>query len=104
MPRVIELESVDTASPQRLGKVDIHRPSRRALEPQRPTLAVRLVQQYFFYLKCRHEIELNPGAVFEHLELDGILAAEELRIGVDPYIQVVIEYVVVGPIKAIAAP
>ena len=49
------------------------------------------------------QVELDARAVLKHPEADGVLAAEELLVGIDADIEVVVEQIVVGAIRPLAA-
>jgi hypothetical protein len=45
------------------------------------------------------EVDLDARTVLEHAEANGILAAQELLVGIDPHIEMVVEQLVVGAIR-----
>src|ERR1019366_10235177 len=49
------------------------------------------------------QVELDARAVLEHLEADGVLAADELLLGIDADVEMVEEQVVVGAIRPVLA-
>ena len=53
--------------------------------------------------EVREQLQLDARVVLEHLEADGVLAADPLLLGIDPDVEVVIQQVVVGAIAAVFA-
>ncbi len=49
------------------------------------------------------QIELDARAVLEHLEADGVLAADEFLFGIDANVEMVEEQIVVGAVGTVRA-
>ncbi len=49
------------------------------------------------------QIELDAGVVFEHLETDRVLPADEFLLGIDTNVQVVREQIIVGAVRPVGA-
>ena len=49
------------------------------------------------------QVDLDARAVFQHAEADGVLAADELLVGIDANVKVVVEQVVVGAEGSVCA-
>src|SRR5262245_47837497 len=82
---------------QGLGEVDIDRIGLALV------FQFCVAQQDLLNLKDIAEIDLNPRTVLQHLELDRILAGNRFLLWIDSDIEVVVEQVVVGALRAIAA-
>src|SRR6202034_1293136 len=102
MAGIMEIDGVNPALEQLFREIDVDGSARRTLEAERQGRLIRLLQKNLIDLKRPHEIQLNAAAVLQHFEADGILTAQGSLLRIYPYVQVVVEQIVVGAIRAIA--
>ncbi len=93
--RIVEVDGVFLALLERLGKID-EDGIQLAL-----VLEIGGAEQDLLDRQVVVEIDLNPRIVLQHPEADGILAAQELLVRIDPHVEVVGQQIVVGAIAAV---
>ena len=93
----MNVDRVGAAVAQRLREVD-EEGAAVALVFQR-----RLAQQDLVDLERGIELELDAGAVLQHLEADGVRSADEFLVRIDAEVEMVEEQIVVGAIGAVRA-
>ncbi len=97
IPRVVEVDGVHAAGAE--GLREVHEDGAGvALVVERGGAEEDLVDVERFV-----EVELDARAVLEHLEADGVFAAEELLFRVDADVEMIEEQIVVGAIRAVFA-
>ena len=94
---VIEINRVHAACSQRLRKIHEDGP--------RITLVLKRygAQENFVDLERLGQVELDARAVLEHLEPDGVFAADELLFRIYADVEMVEEQIIVGAIGPISA-
>ena len=97
IPGVVEVDRVHASGAQRLREVHEHG-SKLARVFQRDALEEDLID-----LQRGVQIELDPRAVLEHPEPDGVLPADELLLRVDAHVEMVREQIVIGAIRSVLA-
>ena len=92
---VVEVDGVGVAGAKGLRKVDEDgAESRSYLSGVVPRRILSMLQRLL-------EVELDARAVLEHLEANGVFAADEFLVGIDANIEVVVEQIVVGAVWAV---
>ena len=94
---IIEVDRIFATLTQRFRKVDEDR-----VELSR-VLQVPRSQRDAIDVQIRVQIDLDPRVVFEHLEADGVLAADEFLVRIDTNVEVVVQQIVVRSMLAVCA-
>lgn len=94
---IVEVDGIGMAGAKRFGKV-YENGAEFAFVFER-----RGAEENFVDLERLLEIKLDARAVLKHFEADGVLAADEFFVGIDADVQVVVEQIVVGAIRAVSA-
>ena len=102
MAGIVEFDGVDATLEQRRREIDVNGSPSRPFEVQRER-ALRLLQQNLVDVQRGYQVELNARAALEHFEADRVLAAQGLLVRIDPHVEVVVQQVVIGAIRTVAA-
>ena len=94
---VVEVDRVDLPGAERLREVDEDGAGIALVLEQRGA------EQDFVDVERGLQVELDARAVLQHLEADGVLAADELFLRVDADVEMVEEQIVVGAIGSVGA-
>src|SRR5258708_27178585 len=90
IPRVVEVDLVDSPGPQRPRKVDEHRPGIALI------LQLGRAHHNLVDVKRSRQIKLYARAIFDHPEADGILPADKFLLRAHPDIEMLRKHAVLG--------